>query len=305
MTNILEINHLEKAFGPKKVIEGVNLTLKKGKIYGLIGQNGAGKTTVMNMILGQLLPDEGQIFVNGERVIAGGETTNRYIGYCPDVPNFYGYMTAKEYLQFCASITSFKTDNLELTIQGLLERVGLAQTEKVKISTYSRGMKQRLGIAQALLNQPLLLICDEPTSALDPRGRKEVMDLLASLKEEMSVILSTHILSDIERVCDHIGILANGKLVREERLQDVLAEHQTQAHYTLKFSEAWAYEAYLKEMTATGVQLVSHDQEQLMITTAESQAAILDKLSQHHYPIESLVKEQQTLEKLFLEETNA
>lgn len=208
---VLKIEHLCKNFGTQEVIKDLNFSVGENSIYGFIGQNGAGKTTTMKMIVGLLKPDSGTITVCGEKVSYGETKTNKYIGFLPDVPEFYGYMKPKEYLRLCGEITGLESQVIKERSEELLELVGLSGINR-KISGFSRGMKQRLGIAQALLNEPRLLICDEPTSALDPVGRKEILDIVLSIRDRTTVIFSTHILSDVERVCDNIGLLNNGSL---------------------------------------------------------------------------------------------
>lgn len=210
--NILEITGLEKSFNGKKVLDGVELQVPANSIYGFVGQNGAGKTTTMKIIMGLMKADAGSVSVCGQNVTFGQNLTNQYIGYLPDVPEFYEFMTPKEYLMFCGDITGMSKSESTARAEELLELVGLDGYNK-RIKGFSRGMKQRLGIAQALFNKPKLLICDEPTSALDPVGRKEILDILVKAKEESTIIFSTHILSDVERICDRIGFLHNGKIV--------------------------------------------------------------------------------------------
>lgn len=223
--NVLEIQGLYKKFGQNNIINGFNLEVRENTIFGFIGENGAGKTTTMKMILGFLKPDSGVIKVCGENVSFGETKTNRFIGYLPDVPEYYGYMTPLEYLKLCGEITNMKKSDIKKKSEELLELVGLSEYKKRKISKFSRGMKQRLGIAQALLNEPKLLICDEPTSALDPIGRKEILDILLKVKEKTTVIFSTHILSDVERICDEIAILRDGKIALNGTLSQIKSEH--------------------------------------------------------------------------------
>lgn len=217
---ILEISELEKHFGDKKVLNGVNLKIPEKKVFGFVGKNGAGKTTTMKSVLGLLEIDKGEILVNGEKVTYGNTKTNRFVGYLPDVPEYYSFMTPKEYLKFCGEITGMKPDEISKRSGELLELVGLG-TEKHRIKGFSRGMKQRLGIAQALLNKPKLLICDEPTSALDPVGRKEILDILVAAKDETTILFSTHILSDVEHICDEMALLNNGKIVLQGSIAEV------------------------------------------------------------------------------------
>lgn len=299
MIKILEIDCLKKTFSNNhSVINGLSLSVESGEIYGLIGQNGAGKTTTMMMVLGQLIPDSGQIKISGKVVQPGGETTNSLVGYAPDVPSFYGYMTAKEYLTFCGEITKMAKPTLTDKIDQLLKKVGLDGQDKIKISQYSRGMKQRLGIAQALLNEPALLICDEPTSALDPKGRKEVVDLLLTLKDEMAIILSTHILSDVEKICDRVGILSEGVLVKEGRVKDLLASHQGNQKLIITFDHLDEFNRFKTDQSFT----ISHlDIASLAITVEDEMSKLLSKLTTGHYTPEKIMKEQQTLEAIFME----
>ena len=223
MMSILEIQHLSKRFGLTLAIDDLSFSVPEGSIFGFIGQNGAGKTTTMKLVLGLLKADEGTVLINGEKVCFGETKTNRVVGYLPDVPEFYNYLRAKEYLKLCGEITGLTSAQIESRSTELLTLVGLDQVKK-KIGAYSRGMKQRLGIAQALLNEPKLLICDEPTSALDPIGRKEILDILLKVKGKTTVIFSTHILSDVERICDHIAVLHKGKLMLSGTLAEVKAK---------------------------------------------------------------------------------
>lgn len=232
--NMLEIKNLQKRFGNKEVLCGVDLVVPEHSIFGFIGKNGAGKTTTMKMILGLLKPDAGEIKVAGESVVYGQTATNQYIGYLPDVPEFYSFMTPREYLAFCGEITGMDKKQIRARSEELLELVGLAG-EKHRIKGFSRGMKQRLGIAQALLNQPKLLICDEPTSALDPVGRKEILDILMAVREQTTVVFSSHILSDVERICTDVAFLHEGKIFLQGKLEDVKSKYRTD-EYLLEFA---------------------------------------------------------------------
>lgn len=202
----------------------LSFSVPEGSIYGFIGKNGSGKTTTMKIILGLLQADAGEISVCGEKVRYGDTRTNRFIGYLPDVPEFYSFMTAKEYLRLCGEITGMPAALIRTKSEELLDLVGLADVKK-RIGTFSRGMKQRLGIAQALLNEPRLLICDEPTSALDPIGRREILDILLKVKERTTVLFSTHVLTDVEAVCDRVGILDGGKIVLTGSIAELKTAH--------------------------------------------------------------------------------
>lgn len=235
--DMLRITDLHKRFGDKEVLRGLDLTVPEHSIYGFIGKNGAGKTTAMKTVLGLLKADSGEIVVNGEKAVYGQTSTNRYIGYLPDVPEFYPFMTASEYLRFCGEISGMKKAECEDRSRELLELVGLSG-EKHRIKGFSRGMKQRLGIAQALQSSPKLLICDEPTSALDPVGRKEILDILLTVRDRTTVLFSTHILSDVERICTDIAFLNNGAVEIQGKLSDIKAKYQSEEYVLEIESEA-------------------------------------------------------------------
>ena len=224
--DMLKIENLKKSFGDKEVLKGLSLSVPEKSIFGFIGKNGAGKTTAMKTVLGLMKPDEGEITVAGEKVVFGQTSTNRHIGYLPDVPEYYSFMNASEYLYFCGDITGLPKAEITKRSEELLELVGL-KGEKHRIKGFSRGMKQRLGIAQALLNKPKLLICDEPTSALDPVGRKEILDILMAVKDETTVLFSTHILSDVERICTDIAFLNEGTIAIQGKIGDIKSSYRT------------------------------------------------------------------------------
>lgn len=234
---MLRITNLEKRFGEKEVLKGLNLSVPEGAVFGFIGRNGAGKTTTMKTVLGLLKADAGEIFVNGEKVVYGQTGTNHHIGYLPDVPEFYSFMTAREYLQFCGELTGMQSAEIKSRSEELLKLVGL-NGEKHRVKGFSRGMKQRLGIAQALLSRPKLLICDEPTSALDPVGRKEILDILQQVKEQTTVLFSTHILSDVERICTDIAFLKDGKIALQGKLSEVRGQNRTEEYELETICEA-------------------------------------------------------------------
>lgn len=213
--NIVETYNLCKYYKDKKAVENLNLEVPEGVIFGYLGPNGAGKTTTIKLLLNLAKPTSGYALVLGEDIRRSKEYLKN-IGFLPDVPNFYNCFTAKEYLSIIADIIGIKKEKVD----EVLEIVDL-KNEKKRIGTFSRGMKQRLGIAQALLPNPKLLILDEPTSALDPQGRKEVLDLIASLRGEKTIFFSTHILSDVEKICDRVGILKEGKLLLNDTIDNL------------------------------------------------------------------------------------
>ena len=301
----LKIENLHKSFGKNTIINGLSMSIPENTIFGFLGKNGAGKTTTMKMILGFLKKDEGSIEVFGEEVSFGQSKTNRFIGYLPDVPEFYGYMTAKEYLNLCGSITGLSKNEIKKKSEELLELVGLRDVNK-RISGYSRGMKQRLGIAQALLNSPKLLICDEPTSALDPLGRKEILDIILKIKDFTTVIFSTHILSDVEAICDHVVVLDKGKNVLEGSI-DELKNIKRKNTIKIRFKSDKELKAF-KSLDKFSNLLTNEKGDTLYLTDEENQLKDLDILYELYklniFPLEIKIEEP-TLENIFMEVTKA
>lgn len=261
--NVLTIQDLSKSFGKQKVIDSMSLSVPEGSIFGFIGKNGAGKTTAMKMVLGLLQPDSGKIHVCGEPVCFGQTRTNRLIGYLPDVPEFYNYMTPKQYLKLCGEVIGLPKTEIAKRSQELLSLVGLYDMRK-PIGGFSRGMKQRLGIAQALLTQPRLLICDEPTSALDPIGRKEILDILHKISGTTTVLFSTHILSDVERICDHAAFLHEGKIAVSGTLAEMKALHGHDS-LLLEFSAEKDLQLFKKQKPAEPLLLYSEENNRELI----------------------------------------
>ncbi|MBE6967340.1 MAG: ABC transporter ATP-binding protein [Ruminococcaceae bacterium] len=296
--DMLRITDLHKRFGDKEVLCGLNLTVPEHSIYGFIGKNGAGKTTTMKTVLGLLKADSGEIFVNGEKVVYGQTATNQYIGYLPDVPAFYPFMTAPEYLRFCGEITGMKIAECEARSKELLELVGLGD-EKHRIKGFSRGMKQRLGIAQALLNSPKLLICDEPTSALDPVGRKEILDILLTVREQTTVLFSTHILSDVERICTDVAFLNNGVVEIQGKLSDVKTKYRSE-EYLLEIDS----EADLPKLMQAFPGMEQRSGKHLAFREGERSAfEVLRFLSDEKIGLLKFERMEPTLESLFVEVT--
>ena len=301
----LKIDNLHKSFGKNTIINGLSMSIPENTIFGFLGKNGAGKTTTMKMILGFLKKDEGSIEVFGEEVSFGQSKTNRFIGYLPDVPEFYGYMTAKEYLNLCGAITSLSKNEIKNKSEELLELVGLRDVNK-RISGYSRGMKQRLGIAQALLNSPKLLICDEPTSALDPLGRKEILDIILKIKDSTTVIFSTHILSDVEAICDHVVVLDKGKNVLEGSI-DELKNIKRKNTIKIRFKSDKELKAF-KSLDKFSNMLTNEKGDTLYLTDEDNQLKDIDILYELYklniFPLEIKIEEP-TLENIFMEVTKA
>jgi ABC-2 type transport system ATP-binding protein len=220
----VQLNGLTKMYGPKAALDHVDLTVHAGSIFGLLGPNGAGKTTALRILAGLAHPTSGQAVVLGQDVRAATNELRQQIGFLPDVPGFYNWMTAPEFLSFVGGLFSLDQATLETRSAALLDFAGLSGV-KGRIGTFSRGMKQRLGVAQALINSPRLLLLDEPTSALDPIGRKGILDMIGSLAGRTTVLFSTHILADVERVCDTVAVLNQGQVVVESTIEELKRRH--------------------------------------------------------------------------------
>ena len=232
---MLKVTNLTKNYGALEVLKGISFELKKGEIHGFLGQNGAGKTTTMNILTGLINYNNGDITYNGEDFKKNKREILKRVGYLPQNPVFYGYMTGNEYLNFIGTLSNMSSPDIKKRSNELLEIVGLKDAGKRKLSGYSGGMKQRFGFSVSLFNKPDLLFLDEPTSALDPEGRMEILQFINSLKNEgVSVFLSTHILNDIERVCDEVSIVKDGKIVVSAGLEE-LKDNYIQPIYDLEF----------------------------------------------------------------------
>lgn len=294
--DILKIEGLRKRFGDKTVLNGLELAVPANSVFGFVGKNGAGKTTTMKLVLGLLRADEGDIFVDGKRVRFGQNQTNRLIGYLPDVPSFYGFLTAREYLLLCGECLDMERAEACLRSEELLSLVGL-KDERHRIKGYSRGMKQRLGIAQALLNRPKLLICDEPTSALDPIGRREILDLLSSVSKDTTVLFSTHILSDVERICTDVAFLNDGKILRQGSVK-TLCSGKLANKFTVKTKNA--VDADILSSMLTGWERIDRD-ELLFVGGEEHMHAVMTRIAEHRIPIVKIERAEPSLESVFLE----
>jgi len=221
----VRIEELQKVFGAFQALNGLNLTVEEGAVFGFLGPNGAGKTTTIRILTGLAYASSGHTWVIGKEVPANGQEIARYIGYLPEEPAFYPWMTPREFLDYVGRVFGLTATERSSRIKELLALAGLEEAAKRRIGGFSRGMRQRLALAQALLNRPEVLFLDEPASALDPEGRKEVLNFIESLRGQCTVFMSTHILADVERVCDTIGIINRGKLVIADSRESLLSKY--------------------------------------------------------------------------------
>jgi ABC-2 type transport system ATP-binding protein len=209
-------------------VQNLNLRIEPGEVYGLLGPNGSGKSTTLKIILGLVSPTCGQteIFGRNSRLVESREA----IGFLPENPYFYKYLTGEETLRFFGKLCGLSRALLKKRVDELLELVGLANARDRRLSGYSKGMLQRIGLAQALINEPKLIVLDEPTAGVDPAGSREIRDLIVDFRRcGITVLLSSHLLAQVQEVCDRVGILAGGVLVREGKLEELIAiENQTE-----------------------------------------------------------------------------
>ena len=230
---MIEIHDLVKRYGAQTAVDHLDLTIEAGQVCGLLGLNGAGKTTTMNMITGYLAPTEGQIIVNGHDILEEAEEAKRCIGYLPDQPPLYTDMTVSEYLNFCAQLKQLPKAERAEHIQKAVELTGLQEVSGRLIRNLSKGYRQRVGLAQAILGLPEIIILDEPTDGLDPRQINEMLALIRTLGEEHTVILSSHKLSEVQMACDRIVILHQGRVIADGRPEELEQKLNAAATLTL------------------------------------------------------------------------
>ncbi len=233
---VIELQNLTKNFGHHRVLDQVTLRVERGSVFGFLGANGAGKTTTIRILLGLARPTSGQALVLGQDLAHSPAQARNKVAFAPDVPAFPAWMKGEQYLRFVASTYSMSTAQAARRGALLMEISGLAGVRQ-PIGAWSRGMKQRLGIAQALVNSPEVLVCDEPTSALDPLGRKDVLEMISALSTRATVFFSTHILTDVERVCDHVAVLDQGHLVAQGGVEQLKAQHGSGRRITVDITD--------------------------------------------------------------------
>ena len=262
--NVLEVTNLTKRFGEVDVVDQVSFTLKANTATALIGPNGAGKTTTLSMLTTLLMPTSGNI------IMPGVVDLRKEIGFLPQYPQFFSWMTAKKYVEMAANLNDVPKQEVKKRVEETLAFVGLEQAMHKKIQTFSGGMKQRLGIAQAIIHRPKLLLLDEPVSALDPVGRREIMELLKKLQQETTILYSTHILNDAEQMTDQLLFLKDGNLVEQGLLTDIQQKYAKQA-FLITFATEQAATTFLNTCAFTQfvqqenvVQLVKNEQLQTM-----------------------------------------
>lgn len=304
MPPVIETKHLTKVFRSgflmkeRKALLDLNLTVERGTAFGFLGPNGAGKTTTLKLLMGLIHPTSGEGFIFGKSI--RDNTVKKKIGFLPESPYFYDYLTGREFLHFCGELFGMTQKALDHKIESLIELVQLQGAKKIQLRHYSKGMLQRIGLAQSLINDPDLVILDEPMSGLDPLGRKEVRDIILRLKEEgKTVFFSTHVLSDAEMICDQAGIIVNGQLRNVGALETLLNPKVKSIEVTLKGISEEKIQALkpIADSIRTG-----DDAYLITLTDEESLPKLINWTQKEKGEIVSIVPRKETLEDIFLDE---
>ena len=293
----LEIKNVTKSFKGKIAVNNFSMELQAGECVGLIGPNGAGKSTLIKVISDITNPTAGEVLLNGIKI----SKMKSEIGYLPQYPNFFHWMTARETLMFMGQLSGLNKVELSKSIPEILEKVGLKGEENAKVSTFSGGMKQRLGIAQALLHKPSLIVMDEPVSALDPIGRREVLNLIEEIKKDTTILLSTHILSDAEEICERFVIIKDGTKIEDTTITELL--HRNSKNKLIieittkdqKWIEVVKKLPYVKDVEVVGLKI------KVKVESIEiNKNMLLQNALEHKVNIVKFEMSNDTLEEIFL-----
>ena len=308
---MIEVKDLVKKYGDHVAVDHLSFTIEKGKIYGFLGPNGAGKSTTMNMITGYIASTQGEILIDGHNILEEPEAAKKCIGYLPELPPVYQDMTVREYLKFVAELKSIPKAEREKNIKEVMSTTKLEEVQERLIKNLSKGFKQRVGIAQALLGYPEIIILDEPTVGLDPKQIIEIRQLIRELAKEHTVILSSHILAEIQEVCDYIMIISKGHLVASdtpENLEKTLS-NQRQTELVAK-GKMETVQQILESMEGLqNVEITEGKEEgttQAVFTSkqgTDSREAMFYAFAEAKCPLLQIVDSQTSLEDVFLELT--
>lgn len=309
---MIEINHLVKKYGDHYAVRDLSFKVEKGKIYGFLGPNGAGKSTTMNIITGYLAATSGEVLIDGIDIMKEPEKAKKKIGYLPEIPPVYTEMTVKEYLSFAAELKKIPKSQQAEKIEEAMNMTGVKDVEKRLIANLSKGYKQRVGLAQAVLGNPDIIILDEPTVGLDPKQIIEIRELILSLKEKHTVILSSHILSEVSAVCDQILILAKGELVASDTPDALQKRMQKQSNLllTVKANEDELIKMLGSMEGVESIQVLNKDNDEIEVSIMQLpdediRENLFYRLAEYHMPIMNLHVDTKSLEDIFLQLTEA
>ncbi len=305
---MIEVTNLCKRYSNHLAVDHLSFHVEKGQIYGFLGPNGAGKSTTMNMLTGYLAATEGTILINGHDVLKEPEEAKKNIGYLPEIPPLYTDMTVLEYLHFAAELKKVPKGLREKQIGEIMEMVMITDMSGRLIKNLSKGYKQRVGLAQAILGYPEVLILDEPTVGLDPKQIIEMRDLIKKLGKEHTIILSSHILSEVSAICDHIMIISHGKLVASDSPEGLQKMMEGNAHLSLvvKGDAVKAEQVLGKVEGITKIETnpsKERDCVDILVSVAEDQdvrEAVFYALSENRLPIFTMTQSEKSLEDIFL-----
>ncbi|MCB2180113.1 ABC transporter ATP-binding protein [bacterium] len=303
--NAIEINHLSRYFGKTAAVNDLNLSIPSGALFGLIGPNGAGKTTTMRMLAGLLEPSEGEIILNGEQTNLDRQALSRQIGYMPDFFGVYDDMLVWEYLDFFGRCYDLPAAHRNRVVDELLDLVDLTSKKDDYVETLSRGMRQRLCLAHALVHDPQILLLDEPASGLDPRARIEMRELLKELGAMgKTIILSSHILHELAELCDYVGIIEKGTLVVSGNLSEIkqaALQQRTVKINLLELDKLDTAADFLSSYPGVGELIKNnHSIEMPFVGTDEDKAAMLTALINHGFSVTGFTESTSDLEQIFL-----
>ncbi len=287
---------------PATVLSGLSFSVSRGEIYGFLGPNGAGKTTTLKILMGLTRPTSGKAEVLGRP--AGDVEIRRHIGFLPESPYFYDYLTAEEFLRFYGHLAALSGAGLEKRVTGLLELVGLCEARTRQLRKFSKGMLQRIGLAQALIHDPEIVILDEPMSGLDPLGRKQVRDLILSLRDEgKTVFFSTHIIPDVEMICDRVGIVVKGRLLAAGRVDELVNQGHTQS---VEIVCEGVSAGQLRGMMEIAPRVIQQGRRCMVVLPGPARLDdVLAAIRESGGTLVSVTPEKGSLEDIFLNETNS
>lgn len=257
MSNLIEVNGLGRYFGEIKAVDGLNFKVAKGDVLGFLGPNGAGKSTTMKMLTSYLTPSFGTASVGGFDVVEQSEESRSLIGYLPENAPLYGEMTVRDFLSFITEIREVAPELRKASIEHAIELTSLGVVINQRIETLSKGFKRRVGLAQALLHDPQVLILDEPTDGLDPNQKHEVRELIRKMSKDKCIVLSTHILEEVDAVCNRVVIIANGKIVADSTPSELRKRSKNFGALTLSFRGATPDNAKAMLAAVNGVRTVT------------------------------------------------
>ena len=245
---MIEVKNLVKKYGNHLAVDHLSFTVEKGQIYGFLGPNGAGKSTTMNIMTGYIGATEGEVIINGYDILKAPEKAKKSIGYLPELPPLYMDMTVREYLTFAAELKKIKKDKVKEAMEEVIALVQIEEVQDRLIKNLSKGYKQRVGLAQAILGFPEVIILDEPMVGLDPKQIVEIRELIRELAKDHTVILSSHILAEVQEICDHVLIISKGKVVANCAMAELDEQKESLEEIFLEVTED-AYEAEEEEIT--------------------------------------------------------